>query len=374
MTTPVREAYFYLSHARAPSMVVDHWVRTFYEDLLACVGDLAPHNLELEIGFADFMPPGPDREAAIDRAVGGARVFVPLYSPEYLDAPPRDRAMFIDRLLAGGSEKSGHTQPVLWVPCPPGRTFPDLALATELGADVPGYARHGLSAMCRLKGHAENYHRVVRRLAERIIEAADVAPPAVALTRPPVEVTVASQADVSFVIAVIAPMESRLPPRRQAMCYGPRSTGWRPFRNSQALPIAEHTAHVAARFMMPTRVVDFAAGDNRLDTSPGVILIDPWMLAHDGGRAVLRAAFEALRQWVHLVVVVDRTDPQYDIGSALAADVMRMGSGSSGHKLVRDVREFEQQIGRLIARTRRSYLNRPLKAGPEAPPPTPIES
>lgn len=367
MTGPVHGAYFYLSHARMPSMVIDHWVRKFYDDLFEAVRRLGRRQADLEIGFGDFLPPGADRDAEMERAVGAARVFVPLYSPEYVDSPPRDRVAFLSRWVDAGA-KTGNVQPVLWAPLAPGREFPDLASALELGADLPDYARHGLSAMCRLRVHAGGYEVLVQRLAARIVDAAERAAPVPKTVRQTVELP-PSQPEISFIIAVIAPNESRMPPRRQAMCYGSRSTAWRPFRNSHSAPIADYTAQVAASLMMPTRIVDFIASDNRLDTSPGVILIDPWVLAQDDGRAMLRAAFAALRRWVTLVVVVDRNDPQYETGSALADEVMRMGHGAAGHKVVRDVREFEQQVGRLIARTRLQYLNKSPKPGPETTPP-----
>lgn len=356
---PVREAYFYLSHARPPSMAVDHWVQVFYGDLLEAVRSLAGRNVELEIGHCDLLPPGQEREVQIDHAVSSARVLVPLYTPEYLDTPPPDRGKF----------RKGKILPVLWAPLPPGRSVPDLAAALDLSRDLAEpaqreYALHGLSALCRLSAHSDTYQAIVQRLAERIVEAAELPASITAVSPQLNDIVVPGQSEISFIVAVIAPSENRIPPRRQTTCYGPRATGWRPFRNGQELPIAEYTARVAANLMMPTRIVDFAANDNRLDTSPGVILVDPWVLAHNDGRRMLRAAFDALRQWVTLVVVVDRNDAQYETASAYADEVTRMTAGSGGHKVVRDVHEFEQQIGRLIVRTRRHYLNRPPTPGP----------
>lgn len=360
---PDRDAYFFLSHARSPSMVVDHWVQVFYEDLFEAVESLAGRNTAWDIGFGDLAPPGPDRDAEIDRAVSAARVFVPLYSPEYADSPPRDREVFLERLNTAADGKTGNVQPVLWRPLPPDRPFPDLAGALELASDIPEYQRYGLSAMCRLNVHAASYRAVVRRLAERIVETAELSVPVTGSARPPTDFQSPPPADVSFVVAVVAPTESRLPPGRQPAYYGVRSTSWHPFRNRQELSVADYAALVARRLCMPTRVVDFASSDNRLETSPGLIIIDPWVLAHDDGRAVVRAAFEALRRWVTLVVIVNRHDPQYEAGMAYAADVMRMGASVAGQPIIKEAQEFEEQIVRLIDRTRRHYLNRPPDSG-----------
>ncbi|WP_173158103.1 FxsC protein [Phytohabitans suffuscus] len=331
----------------------------FYEDLFEAVESLAGRNASLDIGFGDFKEPGAERDAEIDRAVGAARVFVPLYSPEYADSPPRDREVFLDRLRTAADGKTGNVQPVLWVPLPDGRPFPDLTGALDLASDLPEYSAYGLSAMCRLKAHAGNYRTVVRRLAERIVETAELSVPVTGSSRPPVEFQTPPPAAISFVVAVVAPTESRLPPGRPAAYYGVRSTSWHPFRNRQELSVADYAALVARRLMMPTRVVDFASSDNRLETSPGLILVDPWVLAHDEGRAIVRAAFEALRRWVTLVVIVNRHDPQYEAGLALATQVMRMGASVTNQRVIKEAQEFEQQIMRMIGRTRRHYLNRP---------------
>lgn len=339
-------------------MVTDHWVRGFYEDLFEAVQHFAGNSTALDIGFGDFKDPGPERDAEIERAISAARVFVPLYSPEYADSPPLDRELFLERLRTAADGKTGNVQPVLWAPLPPGRPFPDLASALDLARDVPEYPAYGLLAMCRLRAHAGNYRLIVRRLAEKIVETAEMSVPVVESVRAPAEFHAPPPAAISFVVAVVAPTESRLPPGRPAACYGVRSTSWHPFRSRQELAVADYAALVARRLMMPTRVVDFAASDNRLETSPGLILVDPWVLAYDDGRAIVRAAFEALRRWVTLVVIVNRHDPQYEAGLQLAAEVMRMGASVTNQQVIKEAEEFEQQIVRLIGRTRRHYLTR----------------
>src|SRR5689334_11929181 len=96
---PVPELYFYLSHAAAS--LPDHWMRTFYEHLAREVKRLA--RTTLEIGFADLQLTGEERDAAAALAVNTARVFVPLYSPEFLAQPSREEATFRARLQAAGA-------------------------------------------------------------------------------------------------------------------------------------------------------------------------------------------------------------------------------------------------------------------------------
>jgi FxsC-like protein len=366
------DAYFYLSHFRPASTGVDYWVRKLYDDLLAAVRDRPRRHKELAIGTCDIMAPGKDRMDHVTRAVAGARVYVPLLSPDYVATPPAESRLFLD----GKALRNSRVQPVLWVPLRPGQDVPQLRAAVELGSELRAYTKNGLEWMSRLRPHALDYQTVVRRLAGRIVEAAEQPGPPIQADQA-VHPLPASRNEISFFIAVIAPNAGRTPPHtslreanRHDNCYDSRSSDWRPFRN-EFLPIAYHTERVAGSMRMPTRVVDFAGNDTFFDTSPGVILVDPWMLSVSAGREMVRTAFNALRPWVTMVVVVDRNDALYDTGSELAAEVMRIGHGNSHHTLMRDRGEFEQQIGRVIARARKHFLNRPPDDEPPAEPPPP---
>ena len=312
--------------------------------------------------MADLYPPGPNHDAEIDHVAAGARVFVPLFSPDYVASPPRDSSLFLDNHSLT-RQRISRVQPVLWVPLAHGSDFPHLSAALELGGDLPDYHRRGLAALSRLRSHLDEYQAVVRRLAGRIVEAADQPAPDLRAERP-VRSSFPARNALSFVIAVIAPSENRLAPHRQRTCYNARPTDWRPFRNHDYRPIADDTARIAGAMRMPTLIVDFAGNDGFVGGSPAVILVDPWVLEHHGGAEMVRAAFDALCPWVAMAVVVDRNDPQYDQGSRLVDEVIRLGHGSH-HKVVHDREEFQQQIGKLISRVRRQYLNRPPHTGIE---------
>lgn len=360
---PARGVYFYLSHARSPSMQVDHWIQRFYLDLAEEVADVAGPNTRIDNGFADFMPTGRDRESAITRALGAAHCFVPLYSPEYLYWPSREREVFQQRLsLAGLAAAFPHIQPVLWAPIQANRLLGDLDQAKELGADFAGYLENGLRSMVRLSEHAVSYRAIVRKLAERIASTASSSALAPSTARTASEPSAPFSGITRFVIAVIAPTVGRLPVNRSGDYYGPRAVLWQPFHSSISVPIAEYTEGVARSMMMPTRVVDFADGSAGMESAPGVILVDPWALETPDDRSLVKAALSRLRPWATLVVVVDRKDPQFARRVVdLADEVMTMAGKlrPQGHKRISGAAEFELEIGKIIGRNRRAFLNSP---------------
>jgi FxsC-like protein len=367
------EFYFYLSHAPTSASVPDHWLRIFYEQLTREVKRQA--RSEMGTGFADMQVAGDDRDATVAVALNAARVLVPLYSPDYFAHPAREEATFRQRLaLADANPAVGHIQPVLWEPLltDDRGLDPDMQRALELGAGYEDYARLGLRSMCQLGQYQRAYREIVRKLATRIVDVAENAILAPTAARPLVEIDQPVSTEPHFVIAVIAPFEAKMPVRRERSCYGNSAVLWRPFRNSHDLPIAQYTARVATSLMLPTRIVDFAAGHAYLHTAPGVILIDPWMLAHPDGPALLRAAMNSLRlQWVTVMIVVDRNDPQYAArGMALADQALALGVRLRGLKQARDAAEFHLEISKAVTRTRQRFITRPRVPGypPVAPP------
>jgi hypothetical protein len=109
-----------------------------------------------EVPFA----PG-DRKAALERAIGAAEIFVPLYSPGYLARswPGREWACFEQRMTARVQDPLHRFAPVLWVPLPPGSDPPGLSRALNLvpRAAALAYVQNGLLALMRLAGYRANY-------------------------------------------------------------------------------------------------------------------------------------------------------------------------------------------------------------------------
>jgi len=369
--------YFFLSYAHSPPTVdpastdSDPWVTAFFDDLCAEVGQLARPDTKLGIGFYDdLLPPGSDWKALSASALGAAEVFVPLYSPGYLNRswPIRERESYRRRLAVFASAGTGrHILPVLWVPLPAWDEAPERADALEIAKDIPEYADNGLRALCRIGSYRRHYVTILERLAKRIVAVAEKSPlgpsPAVALDRLPVP----PATDTPFVIAVLAPSGSDAPALPRKGSYGPMGTSWRPFADTQELPAAEYVANVAERLGLPTRIVDLAAGGTLLDTYPCVLLIDPWVVAGKDSTAVLSEATGHLHEWVTPLIVVDQDDVHGSArGAVLAAEVTDTlaRAGAVRVKRARQVNEFVELIPTLISEARRQYL----KHGPVFPP------
>lgn len=360
--------YFYLSHARTDDAAV-YFVQKFHKDLCAAVRAQTPaDHSDMDSGFADLVPGG---EAAdvVAGAVAKARVFVPLYTPSYGDWPEHERESVRQRLVAGAANPSQRRiQPVIWQPLPAGTDLPHVSDALQLAPDIPEYAELGLSTMGKLSRYRAPYQEIVRRLAGRIVEALDQ-PPAAAAEALAASTAQPETAQRDFVIAVLAFADSQLPiQRKAATCYGAWPMSWQPFRNSHNTPVAKYTADLAQRaFHLPTRVVDFRVEGRALEVSPGLILMDPWILANgDNSTLLISAALEmVVHPWVTLMVVLDSTDPQYAEGIGLARQVGSLMTDQN-HKLTKTPAEFHREIRKVINRTRRRYLN--------SPPPPPDDS
>jgi FxsC-like protein len=362
--------YFCLSHA-GPATGVDHWVSTFFNDLNAEVSRCARRSTGFDAGFADLQPPGADRDLAVARALASAQVLVPLYSPDYMARQESHRELMTFRLRIppeAATARPGNIQPVLWAPLQTGQRADFIDQALELGSGYSEYRDLGLAAMCRINRYRDHYKQIVATLAGRIVAVAERALLALAQPVPFADATAPDSSTLHFVVAVIAPHDGQLPDSRDPDCYGPVSYAWRPFRNAHRLPIAEMACQEVRLQNMPARVVDFAAGDSTLEASPGVILVDPWILKLRKGLPLLRDAFGLLRQWVSLIVVVDRTDRQYGRAVAdLAGQVMRMRKTLQSGQLVRDAELFAPVMRKSVVRNRRHYLSE----GPSFPPPGP---
>lgn len=354
---PHRGLYFYLSHAHSDDSAV-YFVEKFFHDLCDAVRSQTAAQSDMDSGFADLRPGG-DSAEAVSAALAHARVFVPLYCPSYGDWPEREREGVRQRLVAGAADPSRRRiQPLIWEPLPATAELSHLAEAYQLAADIPEYALLGLFTMCRLRRYHAHYQEIVRRLASQIVAAIDQPAPSAAELVPVTQTPAVAMVQRDFVVAVLALTESHLPVQRKtATCYGPWPMSWQPFRNSHNVPVAKYTADLAIRaFHLPTRVVDFVVQGSSLETSPGVILMDPWILANGDGSGLLNAALERVRPWVTLMIVLDSSDPHFPEGIALARQVAPHVS-SQNYKLTKSPAEFHKEIRKVINRTRRRYLN-----------------
>jgi FxsC-like protein len=365
-----RRLYFFLSYAHTPTgsdrdgPTADLWVTTFYHDLSAHVSRLARHGAGLEAGFMASHSPGTQEwRARASAALGAAEVFVQLYSPDYLlrPWPLAERASFGGRMAGLSADHTrGHVQPVLWVPLAPGHQTPEVDEALELGLSVPEYAKNGLLAMCRLTIFREQYAAILRRLAQRIVTAAEATPLGHSPTPVSIEVAQPSSDQASFVIGVIAPTAGVLAHRAGPGRHGDTSESWHPFARSEQLPPTEYAAQVAQRLGLGTDTVDLLEDSDGLTSTAGIVLVDPWILAVAGGRTRLLTTIKALPEWAVLFILANEGDPKHrPHGEAFLADVVEL-LRCQQHvvKCARDASTFVQLVPHVVTQARRRFLSR----------------
>ena len=369
--------YFYLSYAHSPPTAdgvgdVDHWVTTFFHDLCESVAEQAAPDTGWGIGFYDgLLPPGSDWKAALVDALGGAQVFVPLYSPAYLARawPMKERESFRRRLVAAGAADEDHLLPVLWTPVPASEDRPELLDALALGTDIPAYGANGVRALRMLSSYRQQYELVRKRNARRIVELAERAPLRPSLAPALDDIAESRYGETSFVVAILAPTSEDPPADRPPDAYAPTSRDWRPFAGAEEVPAAEHAANVAERLGLPTRIVDFTTGGGLLDRHPGLLLIDPWVLTGRGGGA-LTAAVNRLHEWATPVILANQNDHGYGARATELADAvtdMLHQAGATRVKRAREVEEFIQLLPSLVTEARRQYLRHAEVVPPKGP-------
>lgn len=364
--TPDR-CYFFLSYAKsAPGTSsgnrdTDIWVRSCFDDLSAAVGRLLGRD-PAAVGFVDdLLAPGTTSKATIAEQLGRAEVFVPLYSPGYFlkSWPMRERAVFLERLaraFPGEPEAArAHVIPVLWLPVTDRGQEAEATAALPLGAGIPEYAENGLRALGRLTAYRDHYHRIIERLAQRIVEVTERRWLPASRTVPFDEVAVPDlpSGETPFVVAVST--------GRGAM------PTWQPYRGTPDVPIAEFAATRAEQQGLAVRIVDRADEMKILDGSPAMILVDPWQ---PGGAGALDVFRGHLHRWVTPVLVADRDDPRYPgDGVALLARAEARLSELGAARVYRalDVEQLAKLMPSVVSEARRHFIRRTAVQLPEGP-------
>ncbi|GHJ07155.1 hypothetical protein TPA0907_15220 [Micromonospora humidisoli] len=370
---PAGTRYFFLSYVPPPThnerTPGDHWVRRFYHDLNLAI-DGQPGVRLRRRGFAAFtVRPPEDRAEQRRLALAEAEVFVPLYSPDYLnrDDTRREREWFRQRLQRAGRPTDGdNILPVLWTPSPAAVHAPDQARALAMGTDVDAYVADGMSALCRLQTHQKAYQELLGRLARHIVDTAERTP--LQPAEPPsgrTDVPSSPTSEVPFRSVVIAPDQPSSPGRLNGR-FHTHADRWRPFPGQR--PVVDDVTDAAQRLRLPIDVRDFVPDTDLFRDCPGVIMIDPLVVETDDGAEAVRAAVDCLRNWVGVVVIVDASVPNHRThATALLDRTVAMIPAPARPLAVTTHAEWQAGILGLVDRMRRRYLD----ARPAYPPPGP---
>ncbi len=370
-----RGTYFFLSYAHSPPLEgilradPDRWVRTFFSDLENSVQRRASATSQLDPGFFDQnIPLNSNWKASLTRALSSAEVFVPLYSPSYFARswPGKEWAAFQQRVRDSGlSEPLRRFAPVLWVPLPAGQDPPGLDEA--LAVDAPAaYAENGLCALLRLTPYRESYRLIVDRLAAQIVELAEVTPLPRSAAPDFDDVTSPFEPGLTvsvFTVIVAAPARADLPAERDPTGYGDRGVDWRPYTRDQSLSLAEYAAWVAEQLDFAVQIRGLGNVAGAAHGTPGVVIIDPWLLASAERTHDLESLVDGLPSWVMPLLILDAEDKER--GGRLAEQAQAMlGKPTTGRTElakrasagVTSLRDFVSLMPALIAEAERQYL------------------
>jgi FxsC-like protein len=317
--------YFFLSYAHSAPLPgssgadPDELVGDFFGDLAVAVAQNASRRPGFVPGFFDQeIPLGSDWNESMRLVMGTSQVFVPLCSAAYIARarPGQEWACFRRRLELAGLDNPGlRIVPVMWTPLTQAERPRELRAAIELSANEPGYADYtdnGLRALLKIPPYRESYRAVVNVLAKRIVTLAEKSPitPSEVPDIEEMKSPFANEPHLSvFVIETAAPTANTVRREHGYHRYGETSSDWRPFPG-QALSLAEYAGQVARRLDFKPEVSGIKTGGGKAvsearNRRPGIILIDPWFIADDSGRAALESAVQKLPRWVLPVIILD---------------------------------------------------------------------
>jgi FxsC-like protein len=168
---------FFVSYARNS---YNPYMQAFVDDLVQAVFERIPHPRE-RVAFFDgqSIEPGMDWDGRLLDGLQRSRVLLCLYSPHYFTREFCGKEWGFFRLrqeeyrrARGTDERPPVVVPVLWLP--PGRVEQLPAVAREAQFAFPefgaAYHEEGVRELVSLNEYRDEYRRVVRRLAELIIE------------------------------------------------------------------------------------------------------------------------------------------------------------------------------------------------------------
>jgi hypothetical protein len=358
--------YFFLSYPRLPPLprvpgvdvadLPDEWVRAFYDDLTEAVSARAGASPLLP-GFLDLgaSSAAAQRAELID-GLSTAEVFVPLLSPEYARRswPRQEWASFEHRAeRAQVADPLRRAAPVLWVPMAPGEHPAALAAALSMarGAERQPYAENGLRALLRLPRYRDAYLEILGRVAARVVSLAEESP----IGPSPADDPACADSGLG--------REAKTPPFVVVVAAAAEAGAGHGDGDGLGARFAEYAQLVAEQQGFAVVRPQFEKSDELLQRAPGVVLIDPALVAGNPGRDQLNALIGELPSWVLPVIVSGE-----DGGQDNAAEVRRLlestyNGGKShpdtvrrGFRGVGSLREFILLMPSVVGHAEREYL------------------
>lgn len=363
--------YFVVSYAHAPAIDenpdADRGVGTFFEDLEDEVKRFASSRSAAIHGFFDQrIPPDSDWKESLSRALGRAQVFVPLLSDGYFkrSRPSREWACYRRRLeLAGQPDPDLRFAPVLWTPPPGISDVPGFRKALDLGRHVPGYAENGIWPMLKIKSYRDSYQRLVNLLARKIVTIAEESP-----IRPSEVPDIDEMSNAfapgspltTFAIEIAAPAVRILAAGREAT--RPGLDEWCPFPEGNQ-PLIEDARHVVERFDFKATISGLKTVADPAARRPGIILIDPWFIADETGRSMLKSAVRDLPRWVLPLTILGQPDNprSWELTGRIMdilneAKALHTDSSRLAAEGVSSLNDFMAIVPRLVMEAERQYL------------------
>ncbi|MEV4082034.1 TIR-like protein FxsC [Nonomuraea fuscirosea] len=334
------QPYFFLSYARTPRISdkdpdPNLWVTKFYRALCQEIMQISRLPAGVSPGFMDQeLRVGAAWNERLAKELASCRVFVPLYSPRYFGSEPcgKEWAAFDlrrKRHMGQGPDLPEVMVPAFWVPVRPDE-LPEMAPPIQFNDPALGtpYQERGVYGLIKLNRYRDHYKSVVNALARRIVDLAENVrlPPG-----KPCDFTSLKSAFVPdrgrrFQIVVLAPTRDALPPHRSQRQYGAAATDWNPYYPQCDQPIASLAADIVRDLGFEPELWSYAdQGEDLLKedgpASPGVVLLDPWVVLMPGYQAALSYLRRSSHPWVGLVIPWHEDDEQL----AAATDQIRAG-------------------------------------------------
>ena len=346
-------AVFFLSYARTPVFDLqgeqdpDYWVSRFYEDLSQAVLELLAIEPGSAPGFMDLkLTLGEDWRRSISGALATCQAFVALYSPRYFATEycGKEWAAVEDRITADRAAERPPTVrilPVVWAPVRP-ENLPAVArdIQAFAYAQSPAYRDFGVSGLIRLARWRNDYQRFIRLLAKQVATAATSSAPGpgevrdYSRLRNAFEDEGATSSMPQLRITVVAPDSGRLPLGRDPIYYGPRARDWRPFAPAATRTLAAACVDLTTSLGFKPVVEDWRTsrlGTSAAPQSPGLLLVDPWVVRSDAEAGPWLERFDASRHESTSVIVA--TNPDDRQSAAAGAELDSALSRALGRRL-----------------------------------------